>query len=106
MVAPNALEFSFLQHAQKRNLSLGRKIADFIEENSSAVGGLKPADTSLERTREGAFLMPKKFRPNQGLRDCRAVHPDEGFRRAVRAAMKSPGNQFLSGAGFPEDENR
>jgi hypothetical protein len=69
MMASDPFNLSLLQHAQQRNLSLGRKVADFVQEDGPAVDRLKSPDVSLECACEGAFLVPEEFRSNQGLRN-------------------------------------
>lgn len=56
-------------------------------------------------TRKRLFLVSKKFRRNQGLRNRGAVHPDEWLGGA-RLAMQGAGYQFLSRIGLSKNEDR
>src|ERR1700677_415224 len=47
MIASHSLKLALLEHTQECDLSLHRKIADFIKEKCAAVSGLKPPHTSL-----------------------------------------------------------
>src|SRR5580765_2714073 len=50
------LEFPFLQDSQKRNLRVRRQFADFVQENCSAVGQFKTAESALHGSRESPLL--------------------------------------------------
>src|SRR6266446_5608988 len=99
MIAPHALKFALLKYAQKRNLGLGGEVADFIKKESPAVGSLESPDTSLQCTCKRTFLMPKKLRRYQGLRNRSAVYPHEGLVRTVRSSMESASDQLFSRTG-------
>src|SRR6202041_2388059 len=105
LVASHSLKLALLEHAQECDLSLHRKIADFIKEECPSVSGLKPSYSSLQSTREGAFLVSEKLRGNQRLGDGGAVHAYEGSRRAVRSPMEGASYQFLARSGFAQDQN-
>src|SRR5260370_16201367 len=49
LAAPDALEFSFLEHSQQSRLRLKRELADFVQENRSTICGFNAATASLER---------------------------------------------------------
>src|ERR1700757_4001547 len=106
MITSHSLKLALLQHAQQCDLGVHREIADFIEKERPAVSGFKPPHASLQGASEGAFLVPKKLRGNQRLRDGGAVHADERSRCAVRSPMERTRNQFFPRSGFTEDENR
>ena len=76
-VAPDSLELTLLKHTEKGELGLGRKLADFIEEDGPAVGRLESPTAQLSRSCESAPLVPEELRSNERCRDCRAVHSDE-----------------------------
>src|SRR5258707_6520606 len=61
----NTLELVFLQNAQQSDLGLGRKLSDFIEEDSASFSQLKPPQASLSCPRERALLMTKQFGGDQ-----------------------------------------
>src|SRR5687767_8708886 len=58
-------EFPFLDQAQQLDLHLDRKIADFVEENSPAVGGFHQAFLVLRSIRERTSYMAEVFALHQ-----------------------------------------
>src|SRR5262249_3508117 len=76
-VAADALDFTLLQHAQKRNLYFGRQVADFVQEDCPVARRLKTPKAPLRRTSEGTFLVPEELRSNQRWRDRGAIHTDK-----------------------------
>src|SRR5262249_15093131 len=69
IITPPPLEFTFLQHAQQRNLGFHWQFADLVQEKGPAVSDLEPPQTPLQRPREGALLVPKKLGRNKRLRN-------------------------------------
>jgi hypothetical protein len=53
----DTLKFVFLQDAQQRNLSFGRKFPYLVEENRASTSQFKAAQTPLRCAREGTFLV-------------------------------------------------
>src|SRR5580658_8693867 len=60
-----AFEFALLQHAQKRDLSLRRDIADLVQKDGPAVCPFEASQVPLNRTREGAFLVSEQLGGDQ-----------------------------------------
>src|SRR5204862_323005 len=56
-VAPEALEFLFLQNAQQFGLEVERKVADFIKKERAAVGQFEAADLLIDGPSERALFM-------------------------------------------------
>src|SRR5437899_569648 len=56
-VAPEALEFLFLQNAQQFGLEVERKVADFIKKERASVGQFEAADFLIDGSGERAFFM-------------------------------------------------
>src|SRR5215813_650853 len=102
-VAADALDFTLLQHAQKRNLYFGRQVADFVQEDCPVARRLKTPKAPLRRTSEGTFLVAEELRSNQRWRDCGAIHPDKCSRRTTRSLMNSASDQLLSRTGFTQN---
>src|SRR3989475_9380324 len=105
MTAADPFDFPLLQHAQQRDLRLGGQVADFIEENGAAVGGLEPSQASLQRAREGALFVTEELGRNEGLGYGRAVHADERLRSPSRPLVNSARDELLAGTGFAKDED-
>src|SRR6266699_2661677 len=62
--ASDPLEFPFLKDSQERDLSVRGQFAHFVQENRSAVGQFKAAESALHGSRESPLLMAKQFRRN------------------------------------------
>src|SRR5580658_658884 len=86
-----AFEFALLQHAQKRDLSLRRDIADLIQKDGPAVRPFKAAQMPLKGSGEGASLVSKQFGGDQGRWNRGAVYPNEWASRPMGAFMNGPG---------------
>jgi hypothetical protein len=57
----DAVEAALLEHAQQIHLQLGGDIADFVEEDGSAVGHFELAALALRGAGERAFLMAEQL---------------------------------------------
>ena len=91
LIAADALKFSLLQDSQQRDLGFGRQFSDFIEEERAPFGQLKAAQTALQSTGEGAFLMAEQFRRDQVARDGGAIDARRMGGRSDVSAYESPG---------------
>src|ERR1700730_17997976 len=67
---------------------------------------LKAALAALQRAGEGAFLVAKQLRRDQGGMNRRTVYADEGLAGTLRVLVYGASNQFFSGAGFAGDKHR
>src|SRR6266436_9348108 len=97
MTAADPFDFPLLQHPEQRHLRFGGQVADFIEENGAAVGGLEPSQASLQRAGEGALFVTEELGRNEGLWYGRAVHADERLRRPSRPLVNSARDELLAG---------
>src|SRR5689334_18869437 len=61
LVATHALKLAFLENTQESDLGLGRKFADFIEENGASLGEFEAADAALHCACKCSFLMTEQF---------------------------------------------
>src|SRR5438132_5854568 len=95
MTAADALDLSLLEHPQQCDLRLRGQLADFIQEDRAAIGGLEAAEAALRRARERALLVPEQLGRDERGRNGGAVHTDECGARAKRALVKGAGNQIL-----------
>src|ERR1700747_1387760 len=105
LVAPNALDFTFLQDSQQRNLNIRRQVTDFVYKNSPAICGFETAEAPLSCAGEGALLVTEKLGRNQRRWDCRAIHRDERPLGPCGSFVDAPRNKFLSGPGLAKDKN-
>jgi hypothetical protein len=103
--ASEAADFAVFENAQELRLRGGGHFADFIEQESAAVGQLEAADAALGGAGEGAALVAKDFAFHEGFGDCRAVDGYEGAARAGREAVNRTRDNFLAGSGFAGDQH-
>ena len=76
--AADHAEGAVFQHAQQVALPFGRKVADFVQEQSAAIGQLEAAGLVGHRAREGALGMAEKLGFQQVFGQGRAVDGDKG----------------------------
>src|SRR5665213_190262 len=100
LCSPHSSHFPFLHYAQQRYLHIIRKIGDFIQENSTAIGDFKTACLLIQRARKSAFFMTEQFTRCQFLGQGTAIDGNKGFSAAFAAFMNFLGNGFLSAASF------
>ena len=103
--AAEALEFAFLQHAQKFHLRGRRHVPDLIEEQSSFVGQLELAGLAAAGSSEGALLITEEFALQQVLRDGGAIDLDEWAGGAAGLFMNHARDQILAHAAFAAQQN-
>src|SRR6202158_4979691 len=103
---PHPSDFPLLDRAQQLRLNLGSKVADFIEEKRAAGGLFKQPPSKARGAGEGALGMPEKLGFDQRLGDSTAVNRHEWAVCSLRTLMEDSSDLFLSGAGFPRDQNR
>jgi hypothetical protein len=63
--SPHALKIALLKDAQQGDLRLRRNVADFIQEDRSAICQLKAAQMPLRRSCKSAFLVAEKLGSDQ-----------------------------------------
>ena len=59
--AAQTLEFPFLKHPEKLRLQLERELADFVEEDGSAIRQLETSDALSGGARERSLLVPEEL---------------------------------------------
>jgi len=74
-----------LQHPQQLGLQRQGHVADLIEQQGTAVGGLEQAHPVAIGAGEGALAVAKQFALQQVLGERRAVLDDEFFAAAQAA---------------------
>ena len=106
VAASDALELALLQHAQQRELGLGRHLADLIEEDRALVRQLEAPAALLHRARERRLLVAEELRARSAsARIGGAVHAHERAVRSPRMPVDRARNQFLAGAGLAQDQH-
>ncbi|MCY1431760.1 hypothetical protein D9M71_477360 [compost metagenome] len=98
LVATHALEGALLQHTQQLDLHRQRHVADFIEEQGTAVGQLKTPGTAGDGPGKGALLVAEQFAFQQLGRDRATVDRHERRFTALGVVMQVARHHFLAGA--------
>ncbi len=80
VVASHGPNFLLLQNAQQLRLQLERQLANFVQENRSAIRGLKKSSLGLQCAGECALLMTKKLAFHQRRDQRTAVHGNKWHR--------------------------
>src|SRR5262245_9172166 len=77
LVAADALELLLLDRAEQLGLRLKGHVADLVEEQRAAVGGLELSLASRDRSGEGSLLVSEELALDELARQRCAVHLDE-----------------------------
>src|SRR5208337_3297404 len=103
--ASQAFELTILQKSQQLHLKRLGKLAYFIKKERAAIGLFNASSFGFSSSGEGPFFISEKFGLQQVVRKRCTI--DFYERRASPAAefMDYPGNERLSGAGFPQEQN-
>src|SRR5882762_10535816 len=105
-VAVQPLKFTFLQSAQQFGPDLDGNISHLVEKQRALVGKFKSPNFLCNRASEGPSFMPKKLALEQSGRNRGAVELYKGPLLAPAAFMDRARNQFLSCAGFAQEQHR
>ena len=101
----HAVKTTLAQNPQQARLQLKRHIANFIEEQGTAIGLLKaPAPLTL-CAGESAPLVAEQFALEQLFGDSRRIDGHEWTACARRVLVQSARDQLLAGAGFAGDQH-
>src|SRR5438034_473618 len=65
-------------HAQQFGLKLRGHLGDFIQKDRAAVGQFEAPDALGDGASEGAFFVAEQFTLEEGFRNRRAIHLDQG----------------------------
>jgi len=98
--------FAGLQNPQQFHLQRLGHLADFVEKNRAAAGGLKPADFVPDRAGKRAPDVAKQLGFQQILRQCATVDRHERLVLAPAVAMQRACHELFAGAAFTLDQNR
>src|SRR5690348_11987994 len=99
-LAADPLERAVLQNLQQLRLQTDIHVADFVQQEGSAVGIFEHAGFLLKRPSERASFISKEFALDKFGRKRRAVELQEWFVGSRRARMKLAGEHFLAAAGL------
>ena len=101
LVGTEGADFLVLQDAQELYLGVERHIADFVQEDGTAVGCLKKTDAFVLSTRECSTGVSEKFAFEKVVGNGAAVYCHELFVHATDGA----GDEFLTYACFALNEH-
>ena len=98
-------ELARLQHAQQFDLAGQRQVADLIQEQSAAVGGLEAPRARAVGSRVGPSFRAEQFRLDELGGNRAAVHGDKWTRAYGRVGMHDLRNALLAGAVRARDQH-
>ena len=102
--AADALDLALLEHAQELRLERQRHVADLVQEERPAVGGLDPSDARLDAGGDAA-LDPEELRFEKTLGQRSAVDRHERLGRAIAAGVDHPRDELLARAALAADQD-
>jgi hypothetical protein len=76
-VVSHALQFPAFQKSQQLCLQPQGYLANFVEEESTAMRSFNASGATLHRAGEGTARVAKKFRFEQALGNCRTIQGDQ-----------------------------
>src|SRR5260370_32012604 len=65
LIAADALNFTFLQHSQQRDLDLGRHVAHFVQKHCPAIRRFKTSEATLGCAGEGGTMFQDEVRSEE-----------------------------------------
>ena len=104
--AANVLEGHFLEHPDVLGLDLEVDVADLVQEEGPAVGLLEAAHAVAVGAGERPLDVAEQLALEQVLRECRAMHLDEGARRTGTSGVDGCGQELFAGSALPSDQDR
>src|SRR4030095_5069545 len=81
-------------------------VADLVEEERASMRQFEPADSLPNSARKCALLVPEQLAFKQSGGNGGTVHFYQGPLAARAEVVDGSGDQFLSGAGFTQNQNR
>jgi hypothetical protein len=98
-------DLSLLQDAEELHLELQRGVADLVEEQHAAFGGLEVALVAPIGAGECPALVAEESRFEQRSRERRAIERQERVPVAVAPRVDGAGDQLLAGAGLAHHQH-
>ena len=102
--AAHGANLVLLQDAQQLYLQAHRHVADFVEQQGAAIGGLEQAFVIARGAGERTFHVTKQFRLEQVLGHGAAIDRDKCLVLARTRTMNGSRQQFLAGAALAGDQ--
>ncbi len=105
LAAADHAHLAVLEHPEELDLHGGIRLADLVQEDGPAVGGLEEAGPRLAGAREGSLDVAEELALEQPLGDASAVDRHEGKGRPLAAVVDGPGDELLAGAALPGQDD-
>ncbi len=105
LVATDALEAAFLQHAQQLHLHRQAHVANFVQQQGAAFGHFEAALARGQCAGEGTLLVTEQLAFQQVGRNGAAVDRHERAITARRTLVDGARHHFLAGAGFAQHQH-
>ena len=105
IVAADAGEGAVFKEAEEFGLEGPAHVANFIEENGTAVGFFDAAELLADGAGKRALFMAEELAFEEVFGDGGAVDADVISLAADTEAVEGAGDQFLAGAAFAEDQD-
>ena len=96
LVVAHALQFAALDKAKQLRLQCQRHLANLVQKQRAAVGGLDAPDAALHRAGKCAARVAEELRFKKRLGNCGAVDGHKRLAAARRQPVQCFGNQFLA----------
>src|SRR6185503_20841121 len=100
LVAADAADLTFFEHAQEFRLNLERHLGYLVEEKRAAVGLLETAEMAIDSAGKRAFLMAEELAFHQRRRDRGAIEREKLFFAARRQIVQRARDEFFSRAAL------
>ncbi len=105
LVATDALEAAFLQHAQQLHLHRQAHVADLVEQQGAAFGHFETALARGQCASEGTLFVAEQLAFQQVRRNGAAIDRHERAITARRTLVDRARHHFLAGAGFAQHQH-
>ena len=99
-------DFPVLQDTEEFDLHRGTGLADFVQEDRTALGGLEETGAGLGRAGERTSDIAEELAFQQPLGYAATVYRHEWSRGTRAGVVNRPGHQFLAGAAFAGNQHR
>src|SRR5208337_2644971 len=104
--SPDVLDRVLLEKAEQLHLERCGQIPDLVQKQSASIGHFDSALPLRVSTCVCPLLVAEQLAFEQGLGDGGTIDCNERSGISQASPVKGPGNQFLPGAVFAEDQNR
>src|SRR3954465_1475518 len=104
--APDPYDSALLENAEELDLQLGEQLADFVEEERPAIGGLEVARLLTIGAGEGALVVAEELVLGEGGRQRAAIERHERARGPPRRLVDGPREDLLPDSRLALQQDR